>query len=381
MLSFDEFRAVNNREKIRSAQKSSEEGEVAKKQASKIKKATKKVPDDSTVPNAAESGASPAPKKSLISRSIDSVGEFLEVHQMQSLYVFLIVLDTFVSLAEMYLSCPTNFYNDTSSINRKVMVRLLNSFSTFTTLFFTAEIVAVVMVFGTAMFTHWGYILDLLTTGGQIYLEQKGYGKVSRILNILRFWRLVRLLNSMVSAEKDAHDRTVRLLETSELEVKKLQVETTSLRTEIVREKEARDAIEDMLQNYKEEVDTLNEALKIAAMDIAEVAQTEDDFALSEEGDGDDSQDESLDDADHSHAHQRTYARKAGKGGAAGEEAEFVDAAPSRYSKAGNKSNVMRAVMEDSSSVQSRGSTLTAASHNYGASTFLVHEDGTYEQK
>eukprot|EP00981_Chlorochromonas_danica_P015870 scaffold14717_cov168-Ochromonas_danica.AAC.17 len=32
-----------------------------------------------------------------------------------------------------------------------------------------------------------------------------------------------------------------------------------------------------MLINYKEEVDTLNEALKIAAMDIAEVGQDEDD--------------------------------------------------------------------------------------------------------
>ena len=39
-----------------------------------------------------------------------------------------------------------------------------------------------------------------------------------------------------------------------------------------------------MLQNYKEEVDTLNEALKIAAMDIAEVAEAEEDF-LSDDDD------------------------------------------------------------------------------------------------
>lgn len=41
--------------------------------------------------------------------------------------------------------------------------------------------------------------------------------------------------------------------------------------------------MEEMLQNYKEEVDTLNEALKIAAMDIAEVAEAEDDFFSSDE--------------------------------------------------------------------------------------------------
>jgi hypothetical protein len=241
------------------------------------------------------------------------------------------------------------------------MVRLLSSFSTFTTFFFAAEIVAVVLVFGRAMMGHWGYLLDILTTAAQIYLEQKQLGQVSRLLNIFRFWRMARLMNAMVSTEKDAHDRTALLLEKSEVEVKKLQLETTSLRTEIVREKEARDAIEDMLQNYKEEVDTLNEALKIAAMDIAEVAQTEDDMGMSDEND---SQDE-LSEAD---------------GGR--DDEGFVDAAASKYSRAGNKGAVMRAVMEDGS-VHSRGSTLTAgsSSHNYGTSTFLVHEDGTFEQK
>lgn len=290
----------------------------------------------------------------------------MEVQQMQALYVILIVLDTFVSLAEMYLSCAANFPSDESAVNRKVMVRLLTSFSAFTLLFFTAEIVAVVVIFGRSMLTHWGYLIDLFATGSQIYLEQHGFGRIARVLNILRFWRMVRLLNSMVSAEKDSHEKTLTLLEASEVEVKRLQLETTSLRTEIAREKEARDAIEDMLQNYKDEVDTLNEALKIAAMDIAEVAQTEDDFALSEEGD--EEEDESSD----------TRANT-------GADAEgFVDAATSRYSKATNKSSVMRAVMEDANgSVHSRGSSSmhTAASHNYGASTFLVHEDGTFEQK
>jgi hypothetical protein len=43
-----------------------------------------------------------------------------------------------------------------------------------------------------------------------------------------------------------------------------------------------------MLQSYKEEVDTLNEALKIAAMDIAEVGQADDDddYFLSDDEEG-----------------------------------------------------------------------------------------------
>jgi hypothetical protein len=110
-----------------------------------------------------------------------------------------------------------------------------------------------------------------------------------------------------------------------------------------------------MLLAYKEEVDTLNEALKIAAMDIAEVAQADD--ALSD--DLSDEEDSAID-------------------GDGDGEGEFVDASASQFSKAGNKSAVMRAVMEDSGRMGGMG--------NVGGvggvpATFLVHEDGTFEQK
>ena len=218
-----------------------------------------------------------------------------------------------------------------------------------------------------------------------MYMEQQGYGKLTRLLNVFRFWCMLRLLNSMISSEKEAHEKTTMLLESSDLEVKTLQMEASSLRAEILREKEARDAIEDMLQNYKEEVDTLNEALKIAAMDIAEVAQTEDDFALSEEGEEgeDDENEEEVDaDADQSQSRSLSKGRKAGGTG----DVEFVDAATSKFSQVGNKSAVMRAVMEDTGGY-SRGSSVTGGEstssqqHSFGTSTFLVHEDGTFEQK
>jgi len=54
---------------------------------------------------------------------------------------------------------------------------------------------------------------------------------------------------------------------------KQSQMAAAKFEGELEQEKEARKAIEEMLQSYKEEVDTLNEALKIAAQDIAEVGQ------------------------------------------------------------------------------------------------------------
>jgi hypothetical protein len=348
MLSFDEFRAVNNRDKARAEEeKRSDEPVPAPKKAAKgVKKA-----------KAAGAVKAPAPevkKRSLIGGAIDSAGEFLEVPQMQGLYVLLIVLDTFASLGEMYVSCADNFPSE-FDLNRGILVRLLNSFTTFTTLFFMAEILAVLLVFRLAIFSHWGYVLDVCTSAAQAYLERAGYGKVTRLLNILRYWRMMRLLNSLLSSEKDSHDKTTALLETSEVEVRRLQLEGATLKGDIMKEKEARDAIEDMLLAYKEEVDTLNEALKIAAMDIAEVAQADD--ALSD--DLSDEEDSAID-------------------GDGDGEGEFVDASASQFSKAGNKSAVMRAVMEDSGRMGGMG--------NVGGvggvpATFLVHEDGTFEQK
>ena len=108
---------------------------------------------------------------------------------------------------------------------------------------------------------------------------------------------------------------------------------------------EARGAVEDMLQNYKEEVDTLNEALKIAAMDIAEVAEAEDDFFSSDEDD---------------EATQGKFAEEGSSvGGAVGEERDASK----------NRDELYRLAMSG-----------TAAS-TQKSSTFVIRDDGTFEHK
>jgi hypothetical protein len=84
-----------------------------------------------------------------------------------------------------------------------------------------------------------------------------------------------------VNVEKELHLDTKLELDDKIIVIAKFDSETRRLENELSKEKDARDSIELMLQNYKDEVDTLNEALKIAAMDIAEVAQADDDYFLS----------------------------------------------------------------------------------------------------
>jgi len=59
-------------------------------------------------------------------------------------------------------------------------------------------------------------------------------------------------------------------------ELKVAEIAQFKLENDLRKEHESLSAVETMLGNYKEEVFTLNEALKIAALDIAEIAQGED---------------------------------------------------------------------------------------------------------
>lgn len=113
-------------------------------------------------------------------------------------------------------------------------------------------------------------------------------GKETKILNIIRIWRMIRLMYAWLNIEKENHDITKENLLQLEETMKQTQVTFSKFEGELEQEKEARAAIEEMLQSYKEEVDTLNEALKIAAMDIAEVGQADDDddYFLSDDEEG-----------------------------------------------------------------------------------------------
>ena len=392
MLTFDEFRAVNNREKARTEAR---ENEKKKKRVATKLKATggtgqngsstkdgrKQDGDDSD-------GKSKPIKLSYVGKAVQAIGEFLEIHQMQSLYVLIVIIDTFASMAEIYISSGPDFQLQSLLLSKKVIVRLLASFTTFTLLFYALEICAVMVVFRLSMFSHWGYSVDVIVTGSQLYMEQTGFGRASRLLNVFRLWRLLRVLNSMLYVEREANEHTSRLLEDSQTELLSLRAEADNLRSDIVKEKEARDAIESMLQNYKEEVDTLNEALKIAAMDIAEVAQADDDDLMplsdGEEGelDDDDVEDVGVEGASKGDGGKTGGRRPAAATTAGGDDAEdeFEEAVTSKYSKAGNKAAVMRAVMADAQAARGRAAA-GAAAGQHGPPTFLVHEDGTFEQK
>lgn len=264
MLNFDEFTALNQRE-------------ISVKKSRDVFKLDNEISKDAT---------NDLKRKQNYFGSSEDLGDFLEIYQVQSFLIFLIVLDTFASFSVLSLRNIAE-KNNQDVLFENFLVKFLNSFTSFTFLFFCLELILLLVVFKTSIFGHFGYIIDSIVLSFQLYHELKGYGVETRIMNILRFWRLIRLYNSMINIEKESHE-TTKLIVVEKIEkIEKLENNINQLENELFQEKTARESSESVLVGYKDEVETLNEALRIAAMDIAEIGENEDDDSLSDD-DGDD---------------------------------------------------------------------------------------------
>lgn len=273
MLNFDEFKAANAREK------SQVRMEEELKSASKPRKSSK----PSTIP---------PEKMSPLKESRSTLGEFLEMPQLQAFVVVMIILDSYVSFAELFVQqiqfseSNTNFIRLLANYQH-IVHPIMRSFTGFALSFFCVEMLSIMLVFRLSIVGHFGYVCDIFIITFQLYLELSGFGKETRLLNIFRLWRLARLFNSLVNIEKDLHAQSKAHIAALDDDLLETQRQISGLKGDLIKEKEAKDAVESMLQGFKDEVDTLNEALKIAAMDIAEVAQADDDLLLTDDDEED----------------------------------------------------------------------------------------------
>jgi len=99
--------------------------------------------------------------------------------------------------------------------------------------------------------------------------------KEIHLLSFLRCWRFIRLFSSLLSSVKEEHEHTKDIVVEKEQEIAEMEMELSRKNDAIEREIEGRKRLMLTLQGYKDEVDTLNEALRIAAMDVAMVAEEE----------------------------------------------------------------------------------------------------------
>ena len=270
MLSFDEFRAKSKRDKSRA--------ELLDNNKSNI---------------------SPVPAKESIQTSSSSskfgLGNFIEGTNVQIFILIVILLDTitaFIETGALLLYAESSFRankSDLSSITQlllyitqDMLLLISQGFNLFCLSLLTCEILTICIIFQYHILFHLGYLIDISVITCQLYSQSYTTNKLSRILNIFRIWRIIRLINTYIEQDQISHDMTKSIILDKDTEIAQLQVNILQIRSDMERVEEARVNIEAQLLGYKEEIDTLNEALKIAAMDIAEVGE-DTDFAYDDD--------------------------------------------------------------------------------------------------
>lgn len=158
--------------------------------------------------------------------------------------------------------------SDSTSVRMKLISALLD----FNMVMFIAEIAATIYSFGISFFHHVGYTLDLTIVS---MIVCNGIGSfplglpVRNYLRFLRFWRFWRLLNSRSSEHFLVEKKLIQCQEQTQsgaMEVKRLDASCR-------KETKLREEVENTLISYKDEIDTLKEALQIAALDITRMGR------------------------------------------------------------------------------------------------------------
>ncbi|CAM9879888.1 unnamed protein product [Ectocarpus fasciculatus] len=225
--------------------------------------------------------------------SAANLGRFVELYEVQVAVVAMIYLDLVASTAQLlpYFQAaeagPGSGAGDEGGVEEmteasggagfavfvlRLVSRFMQSFTGFTIILFTIEMVMLLAAFRGKIFRHAGYILDLFVVSLCLYQEVSGKGKGVRLLGALRVWRVARVMNTLLLSADEAHNLTRDTLRLAEKSTQDLDIDRRRLQETLRREVEARKRVDKMLRGYKDEVETLNEALKIAAMDIAAAA-------------------------------------------------------------------------------------------------------------
>lgn len=212
------------------------------------------------------------------SLSRHTIGRILETFEVQLFIVLLIYLDL-IACTITYV-----FENDigtlTSAVkveklvdNDSALLRLFSSLESFITICFVIEMGGLIYSFGMSIFSHIGYCLDMVIIVSLLYNNVYEFGVdlvfPLQFLGYLRCWRVARLVTTLVSRVEHDHEETKlelnemkRLIEAKITQCNRLEALNAN---EVILRKQ----VEKSLYAYKDEVETLKEALKIAAMDVS----------------------------------------------------------------------------------------------------------------
>ncbi|ETV70413.1 hypothetical protein H257_14090 [Aphanomyces astaci] len=213
-----------------------------------------------------------------------AIGAFIEWRETQAVMIALVVLDVAAAVASLVL----DLLAQTGVVVPPILGQLLQSFGGFTLILFMIELAVLIWVFQLAFFTHIGYGIDFGVVVSSFSWELSRQSKGLRLLGVFRLWRIFRLVNTFLNDERSQHAATANLLEIEKQAVDAAALKLQRLEDALEKEYQAKTTLSLALQEYKDEVDTLKEALTIAAMSVttshAEEAEGDDEDGEEEGG-------------------------------------------------------------------------------------------------
>lgn len=264
-----------------------------------------------------------------------------------------------------------------------LLLPLFRGALTVTSAAISAEVIFAFFAFGLSAASHVGYASDLLLVVLVATAEWRGAGVEARLAGptVLRLlWRSSRLVSTLLAAEGKRVDAADARLSMAQGEAAAAQWAPKKAEAERDREAAARRQVEETLSSYKEEVDTLNEALRLAALDIADLGAEDDaDELLDDDSAGALSGDEHHDhdhehDHDHAHAHAHGDDDKVRRSGTARDALGRLSAVA-----AGRRTAVDEEAQDAAAEFGGgRGVSLADEDDGEGARTFIVKPDGTF---
>ena len=132
------------------------------------------------------------------------------------------------------------------------------------------EIIAQMIALRSRFFNDWGFIVDLALISSRVLGLPH-----SHHTGFLRAWRLIPLIETYLANEKSEHFETKRELSRQLNVLEELKKKTIALESELEQERIACKQKEDVAMIRLEEIETLREALKIAAVEVAAAMQSQ----------------------------------------------------------------------------------------------------------
>jgi len=214
-----------------------------------------------------EEGMRDGEEDSKVNESVlEKLGRLLQSQEMQLVMLIVIVIDFLSGFYQLYAGAK----GWTSPF-----LSILEYQSGLSLLLFTLELGLVLLSFRGETLSHFGYTLDLVLVSTMFYAVANAPTPQeacwARTLNVLRLWRLVRMVNTVIQATEQSHMDTK-----NELEVVLDKCEGLKLRVKKAEQAHKREVdkyrrLEQSFRSQRDELETMKEALAIAAQTMARV--------------------------------------------------------------------------------------------------------------